>query len=150
MSNSVTLGILNGLAQKEKRQEDWPRGDDYRYRFEAEAKQRFIDVLRDRFNAGVTYKGRVLKWDTVIEQKANEVSRFLARRSSSLDFVEPAPKLERNDDREMRAKVLALIASQAKQLGIGKSTLHYLRKKAESNDSFGVRRHILARINRIQ
>lgn len=52
-------------------------GDDYRYQFETEAKQRFIDVLRDRFNAGVTYKGRVLKWDTVIELKAIELAVFL-------------------------------------------------------------------------
>jgi len=48
-------------------------GDDYRYRFEPEAKQRFLDLLRERFNARVEYNGRVLKWDTVIEQKAIEL-----------------------------------------------------------------------------
>jgi CRISPR-associated protein Cas1 len=42
-------------------------GDDYRYRFEPEAKQRFIDLIRERFNAGVNHDGRVLKWDTVIQ-----------------------------------------------------------------------------------
>ena len=40
-------------------------GDDYRYRFEPEAKQRFLDLLRERFNSGVRYKARALKWDTV-------------------------------------------------------------------------------------
>jgi len=30
-------------------------GDDYRYRFEPDAKQRFLDLLRERFNAGATY-----------------------------------------------------------------------------------------------
>ncbi len=64
-------------------------GDDYRYRFEAEAKQRSINLFREQFNAGVTYRGRVLKWDTVIEQKANELSRFLAARATKLDFEEP-------------------------------------------------------------
>ena len=66
-------------------------GDDYCYRFETEAKQRFIDLLRGRFNAGVSYKGRVLKWDTVIEQKVSELGGFLTERSLTLDFVEPAP-----------------------------------------------------------
>jgi CRISPR-associated protein Cas1 len=47
-------------------------GDDYRYRFKAEAKQSFIDVIRERFNAGVAFKGRVLRWDTMIEQKAKD------------------------------------------------------------------------------
>jgi hypothetical protein len=31
-------------------------GDDYRCRFEFDAKQRFIDLVRERFNAGVAYK----------------------------------------------------------------------------------------------
>jgi len=31
-------------------------GDDYRYRFETHAKQRFIEALRQRFNSGVIYR----------------------------------------------------------------------------------------------
>ncbi len=53
-----------------------------------------------------------------------------------LDFVEPPPKLERQDNRELRAKILALTSPEAKQLGIGKSTLHDLRSKAGSQNSF--------------
>jgi hypothetical protein len=52
-------------------------GDDYRYRFEPEAKERFLDLFRERFNSAVRYNGRALKWDTVIEQKALELGRFL-------------------------------------------------------------------------
>jgi hypothetical protein len=33
-------------------------GDDYRYHFEAEAKRLFLQLLKDRFNAGVQYKGK--------------------------------------------------------------------------------------------
>jgi hypothetical protein len=72
----------------------------------------------------------MLKWDTVIEHKASELGRFLTGKSPTLDFVEPVPKLERQDDREMRAKVLGLTTSQAKHIGIGKSTFHYLRQNA--------------------
>ena len=50
--------------------------DDYTYRFDPEAKQGFLDLLRERFNSGVRYKGRALKWDTVIEQKSIELGRF--------------------------------------------------------------------------
>ncbi len=117
-------------------------GDDYRYRFDVDAKQRFIDVLRERFNARIPYKGRVLKWDTVIEKKTNELSRFLAGKSPRLNFMEPAPNLERQDSRELRAKILALTSSQARQLGIGKSTLHYLRRNAKSPSSFKVYRRV--------
>jgi CRISPR-associated protein Cas1 len=70
--------------------------DDYRYRFEPEAKQRFLESLRERFNSGVRYNGRALKWDTVIEQKAVEFGRFLAGRIGRLGFSEPSPTLRRN------------------------------------------------------
>jgi hypothetical protein len=83
-------------------------GDDYRYRLEPEARKRFLDLLRERFNSGVRYKGRVLKWDTVIEQKAVEFGRFLAGRIGRLDFSEPSPTMRRTDDVDLRKRVLSL------------------------------------------
>jgi isopentenyl-diphosphate delta-isomerase type 1 len=70
------------------------------------------------------------------KHKTNELSRFLVGKSSTADFTEPAPKLARQDSRELRVKILALATSQSKQLGIAKSTLHYLRRNAEGARSF--------------
>jgi len=111
-------------------------GDDYRYRFDVEAKIRFLNLLREQFNSGVSYKGRRLKWDTVIEQKTIELSRFLSGRSREIDFIEPSPILERSDTHEVRKAILSLTQKQAGNLGIGKSTLHYLRRNARGNHSF--------------
>jgi CRISPR-associated protein Cas1 len=121
-------------------------GDDYRYRFELEAKQRFLDLLRERFNSAVRYRGRALKWDTVIEQKTVELGRFFFGRSV-VDFTEPAPRLPRYDDRELRARILAMTSSHARQLGIGNSTLHYLRKNAESNSPLRVYHKVKRRLD---
>ncbi len=54
----------------------------------------------------------------------------------SLDFVEPAPGLDRQDDRELRSKIRSLTASEARPLGIGKSTLHYMRRNAQHRRQF--------------
>lgn len=111
-------------------------GDDYKYRFEPEAKQRFMDLLRIQFNSGVRYAGRAFKWDSVIEQKTVELGRYLVGRSGRLGFSEPSPRLARADDRELRRRILSLSQSEAEKLRIGKSTLHYLRKNARRNGSF--------------
>jgi CRISPR-associated protein Cas1 len=105
-------------------------GNDYKYRFEFDAKQRFIDLTRELFNAGVAYRGRSVKWDIVIEQKAIELGRMLVNRAAAVNFVEPSPQFTRLDDRRMRAKIFALSQAEAKTLGIGKSTVHYLRRNA--------------------
>ena len=117
-------------------------GDDYKYRFESEAKQRFLDLLRERFNSRVSYKGHALKWDTVIEQKTSELGRYLVGRTSRLDFSEPSPDLHRTDDREVRRQILGLSQSEALGRGIGKSTLHYLRKNAGNERSFETYRRV--------
>jgi len=113
-------------------------GDDYRYRFDVEAKSRFLNLLREQFNSGVNYKGRILKWDTVIEQKLTELSRFLSGKSREIDFTEPSPNLERSDSLEIRKAILSLTQDEAKKSGIGKSTLHYLRRNARTYQSFNV------------
>jgi hypothetical protein len=113
-------------------------GDDYRYRFESEAKRRFLDLLREQFNSAVRYKGRALKWDTVIEQKAAELGRYLVGRTDRLDFSEPSLNVRRTDERELRRRIVGLSQSKARRLGIGKSTLHYLRKNERDKGPFTV------------
>jgi len=135
----VDLSVIQAFESKTLDLHDFYfTGDDYRYRFEPDARQRFIDLIRERFNSGVSYKGRVLRWDTIIEQKAMELSRALINGTSAVDFATPSPKLERVDGQDIRTKILALTSSQAKQIGIGRSTLHHLRKKAKANRSFNV------------
>jgi len=117
-------------------------GDDYKYRFEPEAKQRFLDSLRERFNSGVRYKGRALKWDTVIEQKTLELSRYLIGRASRLHFSEPSPDLQRTDEADLRRRILGLSQRKAQELGIGRSTLHYLRQNAKGSRSLQTHRNV--------
>jgi CRISPR-associated protein Cas1 len=124
-------------------------GEDYPCRFDVQAKQHFIDVLRERFNSGIAYKGRVLKWDTVIEQKASELGQILTGKRPTLDFIEPAPKLEKHDNRELRSKILALTPSQAKQLGIGKTTLYKPQLKSKKKSSFRLYEKVRCKIENV-
>jgi CRISPR-associated protein Cas1 len=121
-------------------------GDDYRYRFDVEAKTRFIGLLREQFNSGADYRGRILKWDTVIEQKAMELSRYLTEGLSVPDFAEPFPILERRDNTNLRNRILSLTQSDAARVGIGKSTLHYLRTRARNKGSMRTYHKVTTRI----
>jgi hypothetical protein len=42
--------------------------------------------------------------------------------------AEPSPKLDRLDDRELHERINSLTSHEAKKRGLGKSTLHYLRR----------------------
>jgi CRISPR-associated protein Cas1 len=147
----VDLSVIQAFESKTLELHDFYfTGEDYRYRFEVETKRRFIEVLRERFNSGVKYKGRVLKWDTVIEQKTNELGRFLLGKLSTPDFTEPAPVLERTDSRRVREAILGLSQSEAREHGIGKSTLHYLRRNARGDHAFRVRSNVRKKLETLQ
>jgi CRISPR-associated protein Cas1 len=121
-------------------------GDDYRYRFEPEAKERFLHLLRDRFNSRVSYKSRTLKWDTVIEEKSAELAGYMCGRCSKLDFSEPEPEIERTNDSELRKAILGLTPADARRREISKSTLHYLRRNAKAEKPFQIYSNVRARL----
>lgn len=92
------------------------KGDDYRYHLDSQAKHRFIEVLREQFNTGVRWNGRVLKWDTVIEQKTMELSKYLVGRSYAPEFQEPSPKLDELKNQEIRDRILSMTKSEREKL----------------------------------
>jgi CRISPR-associated protein Cas1 len=113
-------------------------GDDYSYKIEIEAKRRFLQILKERFNSGVKYRGKIWNWDSVIQLKTEELARSLLGESERLNFAEPGPVLVRADNLDVRNIIQKLSTSEAQKLGIGKSTLHYLRKNAGRESSFRI------------
>jgi len=121
-------------------------GDDYRYHIEIDAKRQFLALLKCRFNSGIAYKGKTWKWDTIILGKTQELARFLLDRSKHVDFIEPRPNLQRSDTTELRKRILELTQIEARELGIGKSTLHYLRRHALERKPFKLSQKIADRL----
>jgi CRISPR-associated protein Cas1 len=119
---------------------------DYSYHFQLDAKGRFLDALREQFHSRVQYKTKPMRWDTVIREKAMELGRYLAKPSNELDFSEPTPVLQRADNQAVREAILTLTQNEAKERGIGKSTLHYLRKRARDEKSFTVYGKVLDKL----
>jgi len=121
-------------------------GDDYRYRVEVQAKRRFLELLKNKFNAGVMYKDKSWKWDTIILNKTLELARFLLGNLDSLDFVDPSPHFKRTDTIELRERILSLTAKQAREHGISKSTLHNLRKRAANSKPFRLYANVVSKL----
>jgi hypothetical protein len=75
-----------------------------------------------------------------------ELGRFLLNKTNSLDFVDPSPRLERSDSLALRRRILELTQREAKELGIGKSTLHYLRQNAVMDRPFRIYQKVAERL----
>ena len=104
-------------------------------------------MLKERYNSGVKYGSKTWNWDTVIQLKTQELASFLLEKSNSVDFIEPTPNLERGDSREIRRRILELTEREAKEIGMSKSTLNYLRRNASSDHSFRVYHKIYQKLH---
>jgi len=121
-------------------------GDTYLYHIEIEAKRRFLELLKERFNSPVQYEGKTWQWNTIIPHKVQELCRFLLGKVESIDFTLPNPSLERSNNLEIRNQIMRLNRNKALQLGINPSTLHYLHKRAKDDKAFKVYSKVLIRI----
>ena len=106
-------------------------------------------MLRERFDSvghTVAYRGDRVKWDTLIGLKVQEFARYLVGKADVFDLKSPAPVLERSDSTELRERILGLSAFEAGKLGLGKSTVHYLKKHARDRKPFKVYKKIADRL----
>jgi hypothetical protein len=78
--------------------------------------------------------------------ETSELARYLKGSTHELDFNEPNPVLERDDNEAVRTRILNLTSDEAKKLGIPKQTLCDLRKRARSEHSFRVYKKVADRM----
>ena len=79
-------------------------------------------------------------------RKSQELARHLLGKTARFDLRTPKPVLERSDTRALREKILRLSSSDSQTLRLGKSTVHYLRKRAKEEKLFRVYAPVLARL----
>jgi CRISPR-associated protein Cas1 len=121
-------------------------GGDYRLRIKPPLLDRYAELLREQFNSGVRYDGKRVTWDTLILRKCQELARYLLGKTNGFDLANPRPVLESRDSRVVRQKILSLSGSHAGRLGLNKSTLHYLRKRARDEKPFRIYQPVMAKL----
>ena len=117
-------------------------------RLKPEAVKKLIGALRTKFNSPVRDGGKLYSWDTLIRLKVQELTNYVLGRRTDLCFDEPRPALWRADSEAVRDLILSLTAAyrRPRRQGIGKGTLHVLRKHAASANPFRVYTKVSTRL----
>jgi CRISPR-associated protein Cas1 len=137
----VDATTIRSFENHEFGRSDFFRTDNYVLRLKPEGAKRLLVRLSEKFNSTIHYRGKAYRWDTITFLKAQELARNILH-NVPFGFSEPSPDLRISDTLGLRKRILSLSQSEAKRLGIGKSSLHYLRGNARSDDSFKVYRKL--------
>jgi len=134
----IDIAVINGLEKGLFTKKDFVRTENYNLRLRPSGAKKLMQEIESVFNKRVSYRMGGMMWCNVINMKAQELAHYILGKKSRIDFSEPKLELNMEDDFKLRQKILSLSQKEAKEIGIGKSSLHYLRKHAKNDKSFKV------------
>jgi len=82
-----------------------------------------------------------------LQDNLQQLSNFILDKKKEFDFVIPKMKLNRNDNLELRERILNMASDERKRLGINKSTLWYIQKNLSEGKTPKMYEKILLKIH---
>ena len=103
--------------------------ENYHTRLGENVAKLLIEKINSNFNARYSYKnGKNYSYQIILQDNLQQLSNFIVDKKKEFDFAIPKMNLNRNDELELREKILNMTPDERKELGINKSTLWYIKK----------------------
>ena len=106
-----------------------------------------IEKINSNFNAKYNYKnGKNYSYQVILQDNLQQLSNFILDKKKEFEFVIPKMNLNRNDNIELREKILNITTEERKKLGINKSTLWHIRKNLSEGKTPKIHQKVLLKI----
>ncbi|MDH5462782.1 MAG: hypothetical protein OEY17_02695 [Nitrosopumilus sp.] len=94
----------------------------------------------------ITRMERIIHIKLYLQDNLQQLSNFIVELKQEFNFVIPKMRLNRNDDLELRKKILNMTHEERKRLGINKSTQWHIKKNLSDGKTFKIHEKILTKI----
>ena len=125
----IDISVIQLLEEKKIKKSDFIITENYHVRLGEGVAKLLIEKINSNFNARYNYKNdKNYSYQIILQDNLQQLSNFIIDKKQEFDFVIPTMNLNRNDDVELRGKILNMTPDERKKLGINKSTLWYIQK----------------------
>ena len=143
----IDISVIQLLEEKKVKKSDFIITENYHTRLGENAAKMWIEKINSNFNAKYNYKnGKNYSYQIILQDNLQQLSNFIVDKKNEFDFVIPMIKLNRNDNMELRNKILNMTSEERKQLGINKSTLWYIKKNLSEGKTSKMYEKVLLKI----
>jgi len=143
----IDVSIIQLLEEKKIRKSDFIITENYHTRLGENVAKLLIEKINSNFNAIYNYKnGKNYSYQIILQDNLQQLTNFIIDKRKEFDFVIPTMQLNRNDDLELREKILQMTPDERKRLGINKSTLWYIKKNLSEGRTPKIYEKILLKI----
>ncbi len=125
----IDISVIQLLEEKKIKKSDFIITENYHTRLGEDVAKLLVEKINSNFNARYNYKNdKQYSYQIILQNNLQHLSNFILEKKKEFDFIIPKMKLNRNDDLELRERILSMTPEERKQLGINKSTLWYIKK----------------------
>ena len=143
----IDISVIQLLEEKKIKKSDFIITENYHTRLGEDVAKLLIEKINSNFNVRYNYKnGKQYSYQIVLQDNLRQLSNFVVEKKSEFDFVIPNMSLNRNDDVELRKRILNMTTAERKQLGINKSTLWHIQKNMSEGRTPKIYEKILLKI----
>ena len=143
----VDLSVIQLLEEKALKKADFIVTENYNIRLRENTAKALIEKIRLNFNARALYNGKYYSYQNILYENVRLLANYIIGKSSKLQFNVPEFKIKREDNTDIRSKVLSLTPKDRKKLGINKSTLWYMQKHVREGKRIKVYNKVMSKIN---
>ena len=143
----IDISVIQLLEDNKIKKSDFIITENYHTRLGESVAKLLIEKINSNFNVRCNYKNNKLySYQIILQDNLQQLSNFIVDKEKEFDFDIPKIKLNRNDDVELREKILKMTTIERKRLGINKSTLWYIKKNLSEGKTPKIYEKILLKI----
>jgi len=124
----VDYSVIELLETKLKKS-DFITTENYHIRLKPNTTKLLIEKIKNNFNQRYEFKNKQYVLENIMFENIRELSRYIMGNSKHLEFAIPDIEIKRNDNSQIRDKIMSIDPEKRKELKINKSTLWYQQKK---------------------
>ena len=117
---------------------DFITTENYHIRLKPDTAKMLIEKIKNNFNQRYEFRNKHYSLENIMFENIREFSRYIIGNSKHLEFSIPDIEIKRNDNSQVRDKIMSIDPKKRKELKINKSTLWYQQKKIKEGKTLKV------------
>ena len=143
----IDVSVIQLLEEKKIKKSDFIITENYHTRLGEDVAKSLIEKINSNFNARYNYKnGKNYSYQIILQDNLQQLSNFIMEKKKEIEFVIPKMKVNKNDNLELRKKILNMTPEEMKGLGINRSTLWHIRKNFSEGKTPKIYEKVLLKI----
>ena len=135
------------LEEKKIRKSDFIITENYHTRLGEDVAKLLIEKIKSNFNVKYNYKnGKKYSYQIILQDNLQQLVNFIVDKKKEFEYDIPKIKLNRNDNLELREKILNMTSDERKKLRMNKSTLWHIKKNLSDDKTIQLYDKILLKI----